>query len=60
MTHAVPELRFEENSRRHAICQCGRGIKTSCFGWVHETNRWVTLGDCRDAKPKFSIRDRLT
>lgn len=48
---AIPPLRFTEASRRHSTCVCGRKIKTSGFGWVHEDTGWVRSGLCLDAQP---------
>lgn len=55
---AVPPLVYTEENRRHGTCECGQRIKTGGFGWVHAANLWVTLGNCRNARPRVAARGR--
>lgn len=53
-TPAIPIQQFPAalNARKFATCQCGSRIMDGAFGWVHTDGWWVTLGDCRSARPK--------
>lgn len=48
---AIPPWRFPEP--RTSTCMCGHPIRESCFGWIHVESVWTTLGECRQAAPKF-------
>lgn len=49
---AVPPVQYPEDQRRYAVCRCGQKIVTSCFGWVHKSNMWVSTIFCRNAEPR--------
>jgi hypothetical protein len=60
LAQAIPPLKFTEQARRHSTCRCGKPIMESGFGWVHEKNAWIRLGDCYDARPRPTARDRAS
>ncbi|GLY00615.1 hypothetical protein Acsp01_09940 [Actinoplanes sp. NBRC 101535] len=49
---AVPPATHVEQSRRLAVCVCGKGIVGSCFGWVHMPNMWIATDSCGGARPR--------